>query len=324
MNILVAGGCGYIGYHLIRQLKKQNHNVVVVDYRCKSSKFAKFFEKNVQIYAEDYSNAAKIQEIIKKEHIELIIQAAGHSMVQESVVAPLKYFMNNASGNTFLLEAALLEGVKKFIYISSAAVFGQPTKLPISNDTVRNPINALGTCQVFAENMLESVRIAHGISYAVVRAPNLVGLNSDDHEYFLQNNGTSLFTNLFDLALCKRENIEIYGTNYDTVDHTCERDFLHIDDFCDAVVKTIDRLSVRHSKQIFNIGSGRAYSVKEVIKMCEKVFKKSLKIIESGPRFGDPARVVFDPYEARQTLDWRQKHESLEKILEDTWNLLKK
>lgn len=324
MNILVSGGCGYIGYHLIRHLKKQNHNIVVVDNRCQNHKLAKIFEKNVQTYAEDYSNVSKIQEIIKKEHIELIIQAAGHSMVQESVVTPLKYFMNNASGNTFLLEAAILEGIKKFIYISSAAVFGQPTKLPINNNTIRKPISSLGSCQVFVEDMLESIRIAHDASYAVVRAPNLVGLNINDHEYFLQNNGTNLFTNLFDFALGKRENIEIYGTNYETVDNTCERDFLHIDDFCEAVVKTIDRLSVRHSKQIFNIGSGRSYSVREIIKIGEKIFKKSFKVVETGPRFGDPARVVFDPYEANQALDWRPKHESLEKIIEETWNLIKK
>lgn len=323
MNILVVGGCGHIGCTLVNKLKKMHHNMVVIDYRCKHEPFSRFFDPSIHTYNIDYVSNLQIHEILQSEKIELIIQAAGNSMIQESVVSPIKYYINNASGNVFLIEAALRANIKKFIFISSAAVFGRPDQSLITKSTSRKPISALGSCQVFTEDVLESVRIANDISYAILRASNIIGVNDNDPYYFLANNGTNFLNILFEYMLGKRSEIEIYGTDYNTVDKTAERDYIHINDFCDAVIKTIDGLSIRHSKQIFNVGTGKATSVKDMIKLCEKISEKSIKTIDGGPRFGDPDKVVIDPYETKQALDWRPKYESVEEILQKSWNLIK-
>lgn len=319
MNILVIGGNGYVGRHLAASIKKYGHRVSIVD----KQDVRELPKTGYSIHIGDFGDMRFMRDVLRKEHAELVIHAGGLSRVDESVAMPMSYYTNNVVGNVFLMNTLLSHNIKKFVYVSSAAVFGEQDKLPVTKFSLRNPISPLGHSQMLFESMLESFRLTHGISYAVMRASNLAGLSEKEDQYFISNLGVGLIPSIMEYALGKREQVDIYGTAYGTIDGTSARDYLHVDDFCEACVNVLPNLEVRREKQIFNVGLGKAYSVKEVLACAEEVIGKSIAVKEFPDREGDPSRVYFDVFPAHITLDWRPQYESLKEILTSIWEKIK-
>jgi UDP-glucose 4-epimerase len=315
MNILVIGGSGYVGYHLIKALKPYGHRISAVDLEQVPS----LLDVSVSFYKGDFGDMQFMYDILRKEHVELVIHAAGFSRIDEAVAVPMKYYSNNVIGNVFLLNTLLENNVKKIIYVSSAAVFGAQDKLPISDNSSKNPINPLGHSQLLFEEMLESFRIAYGVSYAIMRAPNLSGLSDGEHKHFVENLGAGLISAIVECALGKREKVDIYGTSYATIDGTASRDYLHIDDFCEACLRAMPHLEVRRERQVFNVGLGVAVSVKEVLECAQSVTGKTIAVEDFPEREGDVDRVYFDSFRTRTALDWRPKYETLKDIIFSIW-----
>lgn len=319
MNILIIGGNGYIGRHLAVRLKGYGHRISIVD----NNDVPQLPTTGYSINIGDFGVVGFMNEVLKNERAELVIHAGGLSDVSDSMAAPMMYYTNNVVGNVFLIDTLISNNVKKVVYISSAAVFGEQEKLPITKTSLRNPISTLGHTQMLVESMLESFRLSHNISYAIVRAPNLAGLSENEDPYFVENFGTGLIPAIMECALGWRDHLDIYGTTYGTIDGTAERDYLHIDDFCDACVNVLPHLEVRREKQIFNVGLGKAHSVKEVIACAEEVIGKKIKTTDLLAREGDPSRIYYDVFEACAALDWRPKYGSLKDIIVSIWEKIK-
>jgi UDP-glucose 4-epimerase len=315
MNVLVIGGSGYVGYHLIKALKRCGHRVSAID----SVQVPTLLDQSVSFYGGDFGDMRFMHDVLRKESIELAIHAAGFSRIDESVALPMKYYTNNIVGGIFLLNTLLEHNVKKIIHVSSAAVFGAQDKLPITDHSHRAPISPLGYAQLLFEEMLESFRLTHGISYAVMRASNLVGLSENEHKHFVENLGVGLIPALIEHALGKREKVGIYGTSYPTIDGTASRDYLHVDDFCEACLNVIPHLEIRRERQIFNVGFGKAFSVKEVIGCAEEVVGKQIVAEDFPEREGDVDRAYFDVFRTCTTLDWRPKYFSLKDMIFSIW-----
>ncbi|MDR0680027.1 MAG: UDP-glucose 4-epimerase GalE [Puniceicoccales bacterium] len=315
MNILVIGGSGYVGYHLVKALESRGHRISVIDL----VQIPTLLDSSISFYEGDAGNIGFVSDVLRRESIEMVIHAAGLSRVDEAVAIPMRYYSNNVIGSVFLLNALLAHNVKKIIYVSSAAVFGAQEKLPITDATNRIPINPLGYSQLFFEEMLESLRLTYGISYAIMRAPNLAGLSEKEHKHFVENLGVGLIPSIIECALGKREKIDVYGTSYPTIDGTASRDYLHVDDFCDACLNVMSHLEVRCEKQIFNVGLGKAISVKEVISCAQEVMGKTIATEDFPEREGDPDRIYFDTFGTRTALDWHPKYETLKDIIFSIW-----
>jgi len=184
----------------------------------------------------------------------------------------MTFYTNNTLCNVFRLDSLLKENVGKFIYVSSVAVFGEADRMPITHQTVRCPMSPLGNAQLFVENMLESFKVSYGLTYAIVRASNVTGMSDVENEYFIQNLRDGLVLHIIKQFFGETDAVNIFGTSYDTIDFTAERDYLHVDDFCNACVNVLPKLLVRGEGVTYNLGSGKKYSVKEVIIITGQVF----------------------------------------------------
>ncbi|MDR1890745.1 MAG: NAD-dependent epimerase/dehydratase family protein [Puniceicoccales bacterium] len=313
MNILVIGAAGFVGSHLAKKLCALGHRVSGIDTDNVRAK--QVLLSNISFHCCDFGGQSALQNVFMQEHVEVVIQCAGKSVVENSVTDPMTYYTNNVLCNIFLLDTLLKANITKIIYVSSAAVFGEVEKMPITQQTIRNPISPLGHAQLFVENMLEALKISHGLTYAIVRASNITGMGEIENEYFIQNPGVGLIPNILRYILGQIDAVNIFGTSHDTIDLTAERDYIHVDDFCNACVNVIPKMSVRGEGMAYNIGSGKKYSVKEVIAMAEHLFGITIKTIEESSRIGDPSRSYFDTNKARNELDWYPKYDSLELIL---------
>jgi UDP-glucose 4-epimerase len=314
MRVLVIGAAGFIGSHLVKKLEAMGHRVVGVDID--GTRARQVLSKSVSFHCHDFGTQFAMQNLIKTENIEMIIQCAGTPIVEKTVLDPVVCYTKNVMCNIFLFDVLLKSSVTKFVYVSSASVFGETDKMPITNHTIRTPINALGYAQLFMENALESLRVSHGLTYAVARASNITGMSEMENEYFVKSIGSGLIPEIIRQILGQVDAVRILGTSYETVDNTAERDYIHVDDFCDACVNILPKLAVCGEGLIYNIGSGRKYSVREVIATAEKVFCVKINTVDASPRVGDPSRLYFDIEKARNELEWSPKYDSLEKILQ--------
>ncbi|MDR1457640.1 MAG: NAD-dependent epimerase/dehydratase family protein [Puniceicoccales bacterium] len=313
MSILVIGAAGFVGSHLVKRLGVLGHRVCGMDIDNMRAK--QVLASNIPFYCYDFGAQSSLQNVFRQENVEMVIQCAGKSTVENSVTDPMSYYTNNALCNVFLLDTLLKSHISKIVYVSSATVFGEVEKMPITQQTIRNPISPLGNAQLFVENMLESFRISHGLTYAIVRASNITGMGEVENEYFIQNLGTGLIPNLLRYILGQIDAVNIFGTSHDSIDLTAERDYIHVDDFCSACANVIPKLSVHGEGMAYNVGSGKKYSVREVVTTVEQLFGLTIKTVEGPSRIGDPSRLYFDINRARSELDWYPKYDSLELIL---------
>lgn len=317
MQILVCGGAGYIGSHTVYELIEQGHKVVVVDNLCKGHKDA--VHKDAKLYVGDLRNAEFLDKVFAENKIDAVIDFAAFSLVGESCSEPLKYFDNNVYGTIRLLEAMVRAGVKKIVFSSTAATYGEPENIPIIESDRTLPTNPYGESKLTVEKILKWSDAAYGIKYVALRYFNAAGAHlsgeiGEDH-----SPESHLIPIILQVALGKREKIAIFGDDYPTPDGTCVRDYIHVTDLSDAHIKAIEKLFKDEKSAIYNLGNGTGFSVKEVVEETRRVTGKEIKAVIEGRRPGDPSTLIATSEKAMKELNWKPRFNTLTQIIETAW-----
>jgi UDP-glucose 4-epimerase len=314
--ILVTGGAGYIGSHAVKELVKSGRKVIVVDNLSAGHRGA--IPENVDFEEADTRDFDKMKEILEKYHPSAVMHFAAFLAVGESVEKPIEYYDNNLVGVLRLLTAMRDTGVKQFIFSSTAAVYGQPENIPVTEKESLKPESPYGQTKLSVEQMLPWVERAYGIKYTVLRYFNAAGAD-DGAQIGLDNeNATNLIPKAI-YSLLKGGSIEVFGTDYPTPDGTGVRDYIHVSDLADAHLKALERLEKGGKSDIFNLGTGKGTSVKEIINAVEKASGKKLDVKISPRRAGDPAKVWADSSKAQSELGWSPKYTNIEEIVATSW-----
>jgi len=315
MRILVCGGAGYIGSNMTAMLLSAGLEPIVFDNLSKGHKTA---IKDVEFVRGDLSDYELILKTLEKYKVKVVMHFASLIEVGESVQVPLKYYFNNVSNTQTLLAAMESAYVRKFIFSSSAAVYGVPKKVPITEDFPKEPINPYGETKWAIERMCHYQSQTGKLRYAALRYFNAAGagnnaaLGEDHHPE------SHLIPLVIWAAMGKRKEIQIYGTDYPTPDGTCIRDYIHIEDLCRAHLLLLDKLD-QNNELIYNLGNGKGYSVREVIDTVKKVSGKDFKVVETARRPGDPPILTSDATKAARELGWQPKFPDLEQIVSTAW-----
>jgi UDP-glucose 4-epimerase len=317
MNVLVAGGAGYIGSHCVRQLAAAGHRPVVVDNLVYGHRAALL--PGVPFYQTDLGDEGAVTRILRGESIELVMHFAAYCYVGESVTNPIKYYANNVGATLNLLRAMIATGVTKFVFSSTCATFGIPVALPIAENQPQAPINPYGQTKLDIENALKAFAPAHGLSFAAFRYFNAAGASEDGAIGEDHNPETHLIPLAFDAATGKRPDLSLFGTDYPTPDGTCQRDYVHVDDLSRAHIAVFRRLAAPGAGHFYNLGTGRPSSNREVISAVEKVTGKKIKIVEGPRRPGDPPALYADSAKAQRELGWKIKFPDIDSIVATAW-----
>lgn len=318
MNVLVIGGAGYIGSHAVNKLIKKDYKVSVLDNLVTGHRGA--VDEAATFYLGDIRDKTMLNQIVQDEQIEAIFHFAASSLVGESVEKPLKYFNNNVVGMEVLLEVMQENGVKKIIFSSTAAVYGDVQAPLITEDEPKAPTSPYGESKLMMENMIKWCDLAHGIKFVSLRYFNVAGALStgeigEDHDP-----ETHLIPIVLQTALGQRNAMTIFGDDYDTPDGTCIRDYVHVEDLIDAHILALEYLNTNTESQIFNLGSSTGYSVKEIVEASRKVTGKEIPVKIGERRAGDPAKLVAASEKAREILGWKPAYETIEGIIQTAWN----
>ncbi|ACI18430.1 UDP-glucose 4-epimerase GalE [Dictyoglomus thermophilum] len=319
--ILVTGGAGYIGSHVVKELLKKGYKVVVLDNLQKGHKKAvltPYFE-NV-----DLKEKNLLKGVFEKYEIDAIMHFAALSTVGESMREPFKYYENNILGGLNLLELMKDHNIKYFIFSSTAAVYGEPQVIPIPEDHPKNPTNVYGSSKLMFEEILNWYDRIYGIKYVSLRYFNAAGADPEGELGEDHRPETHLIPIVLKTALGQREYVEIYGTDYPTPDGTCIRDYIHVVDLAEAHILALEALFDGMSSEIFNLGNERGYSVREVISIAEKVVGQKIPVKEGQRRPGDPAVLIASSNKIKKNLKWKPKFNDLETMISTAWNWMKK
>lgn len=316
MNILVTGGAGYIGSVTVEQLLKRGDRVTVVDNLATGHRGA--VGPEVSFHQVDLHDTARLKEILEGEKISAVIHFAAFSLVGESVSDPAKYMNNNVGGTLSLLEAMRAVQVPRIVFSSTAATYGEPIEVPITEKHPTAPTNPYGLTKRFMEQAMEAYSHAYGLRYAALRYFNACGATGERGEDHRPE--SHLIPLVLQVALGQRKAISIFGTDYDTPDGTCVRDYIHVIDLAQAHLLALDYLERKGESITCNLGNGNGYSVREVIDTCSKVTGREIPVEEGPRRAGDPSRLVADATRAREVLGWKPQKGSLEQIIRDAWN----
>lgn len=315
--ILVVGGAGYIGSHFVKELIKTKE-VVILDNL--STGHRGFIHNRATFFEGDLGNPTLLESIFSKNKIDAVIHFAANSLVGESVTDPYKYYNNNVAGTLMLLNMMIKYDVKKFIFSSTAATYGIPSVEIIDESCMTNPINPYGRSKLIVEQIIEDFSKAYGLNYIVLRYFNAAGAHESSDIGEDHNPETHLIPIVLEHLLGSRDSIQIYGNNYDTPDGTCIRDYIHVTDLARAHMLALDALLNKTKKTAtYNLGTGKGYSVKEIIDMCEKVTCKIANRVYSDRRAGDPARLVASYEKIQNELGWEPTY-TLEQIIQTAWN----
>ena len=317
MNILVVGGAGYIGSHCVRQLSKAGHRPVILDNLVYGHRGS--IAPGVSLHEADLGDEATVIGILKAEKIDLVMHFAAYCYVGESVTDPLKYYLNNSAATLHLLSAMTQAGVTRFVFSSTCATFGVPATLPIHEDFPQAPINPYGQTKLDVEHALRSLASVGKISFAAFRYFNAAGAAEDGSIGEDHNPETHLIPLAIDVAVGKRPSLQLFGTDYPTPDGTCLRDYVHVDDLSRAHIAVFDKLSVPGAAYFYNLGTGTPSSNREVIRAVEKVTGKTVQLVESPRRPGDPPALYADSTKAKRELGWQVKFPTIESIVETAW-----
>jgi UDP-glucose-4-epimerase GalE len=315
MRILVTGGTGYIGSHTVKLLLARGHDVRVLDNLVYGHRGAVPADR---LTVADLADAAAVDHLLLSHRIEAVVHFAAFAAVGESVKHPAKYWQNNVINTLGLLDLCRRHGVKRFVFSSTAATYGVPDTMPITEDTPQLPINPYGHTKLAVERALGDYAAAYGLGYAALRYFNAAGAAADGTIGEDHHPETHLIPLVLQVALGQRPHIEVFGNDYPTPDGTCVRDYVHVDDLAEA-----HRLALEKAEDgkglCLNLGVGRGYSIREVIKTAEQVTGKSITVKDGPRRPGDPPSLVASADKARQVLGWTPRYPKLRPIVETAW-----
>ena len=318
MVVLVIGGAGYIGSHCARALKRAGHEVIIFDNLSTGyERLAAGFE----LIRGDMLDSAALARVLPR--TDAIMHFAALAYVGESVTAPRKYFRNNVEGGLALLNAAQDAGVKKIIFSSSCAVYGEPAKVPIEENTPRQPVNPYGVSKLFFEQALEAYDRAYGFRFASLRYFNAAGADESGEIGELHEPETHLIPLALRAAACLGPELHVFGADYPTPDGTCVRDYVHVNDLASAHLKALDHLAAGKASFAVNIGTGSGASVQEVITSVEEVTGKRVPHKMGPRRPGDPPKLVANPAKAQALLQWKATR-GLREIVTTAWNWMER
>ena len=318
MAILICGGAGYIGSHNVVNFINKGENVVVVDNLQSGHKEA--VHPDAKFYEGDIRDADILNKIFSENEIDAVVHFAADALVGESMINPLKYFNNNVYGMQILLECMVKNGVDKIIFSSTAATYGEPERIPILEDDKTFPTNPYGESKLIMEKMMKWVNLAHGIRFISLRYFNAAGDSLDSSIGEEHDPETHLIPLILQVPSGKRDHITIFGDDYPTPDGTCIRDYIHVLDLADAHYLALKYLREGGESNIFNLGNGKGFSVKEMIVAAEKVTGQKIKTEIGARRAGDPAVLVASGEKAKKILGWSPKFTDIEEIIRTAWN----
>ena len=315
--ILVCGGAGYIGSHTVRQLIDKNEEVIIVDNLETGHEDA--IHPKAKFYKVDIRNEEELDKVFAENKIDEVIHFAANSLVGESMTNPLKYFNNNVHGTEILLKVMIKHNVKKIVFSSTAATYGEPKRIPILETDQTEPTNAYGETKLAMEKMMKWADLAHGVKFISLRYFNVAGAHESGEIGEDHNPETHLIPLILQVPLGKRDFISIYGDDYDTHDGTCIRDYIHVIDLADAHILAVEKLRAGFESNIYNLGSGNGFTVKEMIEAARKVTKHPIPAKICERRAGDPAKLVASSEKARKELNWQPKLENVEAMISSAW-----
>lgn len=318
MTILVLGGAGYIGSHTVYELIDNGEDVVIIDNLLTGHKEA--VHPKARFYKGDIRDKEFLDSVFKKEKIDAVIHFAASSLVGESMEKPLKYYDNNLCGTKILLDSMVEHGIDKIVFSSTAAVYGEPERIPILETDKTAPTNTYGETKLSMEKMFKWVGKAHGLRYVSLRYFNACGAHvsgkiGEDH-----NPESHLIPLILQVPNGKREFISIFGDDYQTKDGTCIRDYIHVTDLAQAHILAVKYLQNGGKSDIFNLGNGIGFSVKEVIETARKVTQNAIPAKVTPRRTGDPAKLIASSDKAKKVLGWKPQHAELDEIISTAWN----
>lgn len=317
MAVLICGGAGYIGSHAVRALLAAGEAVVVADnlqtgHRQAVHPAAKFYEADIR-------DAAALDRIFVENEIDAVVHFAANSLVGESMTEPLKYFNNNVYGMQSLLEAMVRHGVTRIVFSSTAAVYGEPERVPILESDATAPTNPYGETKLAMERMMQWVSRANGVRFVSLRYFNVAGAAEDGSIGEDHAPETHLIPLILQVPLKKRAHITVFGDDYATPDGTCIRDYIHVVDLVNAHLRALAYLRAGGQSDIFNLGNGMGFSVKEMIEAARAATGEEIPVVLGERRAGDPGQLVASSEKARRVLKWQPRHTDMKEIVESAW-----
>ena len=313
MTVLVTGGAGYIGSHMVYALLAAGERVVVLDNL--STGFDWAIAEGAPLVLGETGDQALVSELIRQHAVESIIHFAASIVVPDSVSDPLGYYKNNTVNSRALIECAVKGGVKHFIFSSTAAVYGNPARVPVTEDDLTAPMSPYGSSKLMTEIMLRDAGFAHGLAHVILRYFNVAGADPELRTGQSTRGATHLIKVAVETALGRRPKMDVFGTAYPTPDGTCVRDYIHVSDLVQAHLDGLRYLRGGGASVTANCGYGRGYSVREVIDAVKRVSGVDFKVDISGPRAGDPAQIIASSERARAVLGWRPQRDDLATIV---------
>ena len=308
-KVLVTGGAGYIGSHVVKQLGEAGYEIVVYDNL--STGFAE-----AVLYGElivgDLKDFDRLSQVFEKHQFSAVLHFAASLVVPESVAHPLDYYSNNTCNTLNLLRCCETFGIEQFVFSSTAAVYGEPEEVPVKEDAPTKPINPYGRSKLMSEWMIQDFAKVNKLRYVILRYFNVAGADSSGKLGQRSPNATHLIRMACDAALGRRPSLEIYGTDFPTPDGSAIRDFIHVEDLASAHLSALQYLEAGNSSQVLNCGYGRGYSVREVAQCVQKLSNNNFVLVEAGRRLGDPACVTASVEKIHDTLDWNPRYSELE------------
>lgn len=318
MNILVTGGAGYIGSHVVEALQEAGFTPIVYDNL--STGHAAAVPEDVQLIEGDIHNVTLAKHIMEQYEIDAVIHFAASSLVGESMENPSKYYFNNVEGSFHLLEAMRGAGVDRIVFSSTAAVYGEPEEVPIKEDSKLQPTNVYGRSKLVIEGMLADYDMAYDMRYVALRYFNAAGASptrviGEDH-----NPESHLIPLVLKTAQGVRKQVAIYGTDYPTEDGTCVRDYIHVCDLAKAHVLALQHLLKGGASRVYNLGSENGFSVRQIIDSAKRVTGVDFTVVEEARRAGDPAVLIASSEKIREELGWVPEHSNVEEVISTAWN----
>jgi UDP-glucose 4-epimerase len=316
-KILVSGGAGYVGSHAVKKLSQQGFRCLVLDNLVYGHSQ---FVKGAELIEGDTGNPQLLERIFCQNEIQAVMHFAGYAYVGESVTDPAKYYQNNFVATLGLLRAMIEAKVNKVIFSSTCATYGNPQEIPITEDHPQNPVNPYGASKLMVERVLRDFDRAYGLRSMIFRYFNAAGADPDGEIGEWHEPETHLIPLVLDVVAGRRDSVQIYGTDYDTPDGTCVRDYIHVTDIAQAHFLGLQKLMAGDQSSVFNLGNGSGFSVREVIRTAENVTGHKIKTTEIPRRPGDPAALVGSSQKAREILGWEPEFPGLDSILKTAWN----